>query len=522
MPRQRVNRAPPGYGEGMSQHTSVWLATADLPAFPALDRDLDVDVAVVGGGITGLTTALLLQQRGARVAVVEAHHVCARTSGRTTGKLSSQHGMNYASLRRHAGDEVARTYAEANQAAIGTIRRLADQTGADCDLTTAPSYLYATDPGEVDALRDEAEAARHLGLPSTFTTATDLPFEVAGAVRFDDQAHFHSARYVGALARAVAAGGGTIVEGTRATGVEEDADGAIVQTEHGSVRARHVVIATLIPFLDRGGFFAKMRPKRAYGVAALLDAPPPAGMHMNVDGPTRSTRPWIVDGEPRGLIVVGEDHETGHDDPSPARFGELERWAREHFPVSSFEHRWSAQDFYPADDRPYIGRSPRTDHVFVATGFKKWGLTAGTVAGEIITSLVQGEEHPWLHAFDATRIGDAKAVKKLVQDNLHVGVRFVKDRVARLRAESIDHLQPGQGGVVEVDGETVGAYRAADGSYRAVSVTCTHMGCSLTWNAAETSWDCPCHGSRFDVDGHVLDGPAVRPLDVVEVDVQIT
>lgn len=508
-----------GYGSRMSQHTSVWLATADRPTYPRLDRDLDVDVAVVGGGITGLTTALLLQARGAEVAVVEADRVGARTTGRTTGKLSSQHGLHHHQLRSQAGEDVARTYAEANQAAIATIERLAGECGDDCDLTRAPSYLWTLDPDRVQDLRDEDEAARGLGLPSTFTTDTDLPFEVAGAVRFDDQAHFHATRYTSALARTFASRGGTIVEGTRAMGVEEDGDRAVVQTEHGSVRADQAVLATLIPFLDRGGFFAKMRPKRAYGVAALLDGAPPAGMHMNVEDPTRSTRPWIVDGEPRGLIVVGEDHETGHDDPSPARFGALERWAREHFAVASFEHRWSAQDFYPADERPYIGRSPRSQRVFVATGFKKWGLTNGTVAAEILSSVVLGDDHRWLHAFDATRIGDAHAVKRLVEDNVHVGVRFVADRLARLRAESIEHLAPGEGGIVKVDGDVVGAYRAPDGSYQAVSATCTHLGCSLKWNGAETSWDCPCHGSRFDTDGSVLDGPAVRPLDVVEVEI---
>jgi len=500
----------------MSQHTSVWLATADIPTYPPLDRDLDVDVAVVGGGITGLTTALLLQRRGARVAVIEAHGIAARTTGRTTGKLSSQHGMNYAQLLKESGEEIARTYAQANQEAIGTIERLAAEIDADCDIVRTPSYLYATDPAEVDSLREEDEAARAVGLPSTFTTETDLPFEVAGAVRFDDQAHFHSGRYASALAQAVAAGGGTILTGTRAMGVEEHDDGATVQTEGGSVRATHVVVATLIPFLDRGGFFAKMRPKRAYGIAALLETPPPAGMHMNVDGATRSTRPWIVDGEMRGLIVVGEDHETGHDDPSPRNFGNLEGWAREHFPVASFEHRWSAQDYYPVDSRPYIGRSPRTEHVLVATGFKKWGLTNGTVAAQILTSLVQGEEHPWLHAFDATRIGDAKAVKDLIKDNLHVGARFVGDRLARLRADSIEHLEPGHGDIVEVDGDTVGAYRRPDGSICAVSATCTHMGCSLKWNAAETTWDCPCHGSRFDTSGAVVQGPAVNPLERLE------
>jgi glycine/D-amino acid oxidase-like deaminating enzyme/nitrite reductase/ring-hydroxylating ferredoxin subunit len=503
----------------MSEHRSVWLATADHPTFSPLERDLDVDVAVVGGGITGLTTALLLQREGASVAVIEADRVGAGTTGHTTGKLSSQHDLRYHQLTEQHGAQVAQVYADANQSAIGTIERLADEVEADCQLTRASSYLYTLDPGMVDDLRREDEAARAVGLPSTFTTSTDLPFEVLGAVRFDDQAHFHASRYTAALARALADGGATIVERTRAMGVEEDDDVATVQTEHGSVRARHVVVATLVPFLDRGGFFAKVRPKRAYGIAARLRDDAPAGMHMTAEDPTRSTRPWIVDGTMRGLIVVGEDHETGHGEPTPARFGALEGWARDHFPVESIENRWSAQDFIPADQRPYIGRSPRTENVFVATGFQKWGLTNGTAAAEIITSMIGGREHAWLAAFDATRIGDAQAVKKLIEDNAHVGVRFVKDRLARLRAESIEHLAPGEGGVVEVDGDTVGAYRAPDGSYHAVSVTCTHMGCSLTWNAAETSWDCPCHGSRFDTGGGILSGPAVRPLDVVEVEI---
>jgi glycine/D-amino acid oxidase-like deaminating enzyme/nitrite reductase/ring-hydroxylating ferredoxin subunit len=503
----------------MSQHRSVWLATADSPTFAPLAGDLDVDVAVVGAGITGLTTALLLQADGARVAVIEAGRVGGGTTGGTTGKLSSQHDLHYRQLIDDHGTHEAQVYADANQQAIETIARLADECEADCQLTRTPSYLYTLDPDRVDDLRAEDEAARSVGLPSTFTTTTDLPFEVAGAVRFDDQAHFHATRYTAALARTLAARGATIVEGTRAMGVEEDGDTATVQTEHGSVRAEQVVIATLIPFLDRGGFFAKMRPQRAYGVAARLVSDAPAGMHMNVGGPTRSTRPWLVDGEPRGLIVVGENHETGHDEPTPERFGALERWAREHFPVESFEHRWSAQDFVPADMRPYVGRSPRSERVFVATGFKKWGLTNGTAAAEILASVVNGRDHAWLPAFDATRIGDANAIKELIKDNVHVGARFVKDRLARLRAESIEHLAPGEGGVVEVDGETVGAYCAPDGSYEAVSPTCTHMGCSLAWNAAETSWDCPCHGSRFATDGAVLDGPAVRPLDVVEVEI---
>lgn len=503
----------------MSEHRSVWLATADRHTYPILDRDLTADVAVVGAGITGLTTALLLQRQGADVAVIEAGRVGAGTTGGTTGKLSSQHGMAYAELVDHHGEAKAGIYATANQQAIGTVERLAGELSAECDLERTPSYLWTLDPDQVDDLRAEHEAAARLGLPSTFTTATDLPFPVAGAVRFDDQAHFHATKYTDALARALAAGGATIVEQTRAMGLDEDDDGATVHTEHGDVRAQHVVIATLLPFLDRGGFFAKARPKRAYGIALRLDDDAPAGMHMNAGEPVRSTRPWTVDGTRRGLIVVGEDHETGHDQPSPARWGDLERWARDHFPVASIEHRWSAQDFIPADGIPYVGRSPRTERTFVATGFKKWGLTNGTAAAEILAALVDGRDHPWLEAFDATRIGDAQTIKKLIEDNVHVGARFVTDRLARLRAGDVEHLAPGEGGIVDAGGETVAAYRDPSGVVHAVSPTCTHLGCSVRWNAAEKSWDCPCHGSRFDVDGAVLDGPAVRPLDGVDVEI---
>ncbi len=502
----------------MSQHRSVWLATADHPTFEPLRSDVEVDVAVVGGGITGLTTALLLQRSGARVAIVEADRVGHGTTGHTTGKISSQHGAKYAQLIKSAGEDKARVYAQANEQAIRTIAGLVEETGADCRFERAPSYLYATDDAELSTVEQEHEAAVRLGLPATLTTETDLPFPVLQAVRFGDQAHFHAAGYTAALARTLTERGVQIFEQTRAMGLEEEGERATVKTEHGDVRADQVVIATLLPFLDRGGFFAKARPKRAYGVAAVLRGGPLTGMHMNAGSPTRSTRPW-VDGDRYGMILVGEDHETGTTDASPARYGALEEWARANCDVESFEYRWSAQDFIPADGIPYIGRSPRSARTFVAPGFQKWGLTNGTVAAEILSDLLAGRDHPWLEAFDATRIGDPSTLKDLAKDNLKVGARFVGDRIARLRADSVDHLAPGEGGMAEVDGQTVGAYRAPDGTVHAVSLNCTHMGCTVKWNSAETSWDCPCHGSRFDCDGAVLNGPAVRPLSQVEVEI---
>ena len=293
-----------------------------------------------------------------------------------------------------------------------------------------------------------------------------------------------------------------------------------MRTTGGELRADKVVLATLLPFVDLGGFFAKARPVRAYGIAARLERPAPRGMHIGVDTPTRSTRPWDDDGRP-GLIVVGESHRTGDGDAAPGRWGELERWTREHFPVESFAHRWSTQDFSTVDGIPYVGRSPRSSRTLVATGFAKWGLTNGTAAAAMLADLVADETNPWIEAFDATRIGGAQALKQLVEQNVEVATRFVADRAGRLGAGSSADVAPGEGAVVRHGGRAVGAYRDADGGLQGVSITCTHMGCTLRWNAAETSWDCPCHGSRFSTAGEVLDGPAVHPLDRVDLDPEV-
>lgn len=501
----------------MSDHRSVWLATAEQPSFSALEQDLDVDVAVIGAGITGLTAALVLQRDGVSVAVIEADRVGAGTTGGTTGKVTAQHSLSCAALIDKHGEDKARQYAEANQQAIDTIERLAGLASADCQFERAPSFVYSEAAAERKRLESEHAAALRLGLPATLTTDVGLPFPVELALRFDDQAHFHPGRYTVALARTLVANGAQIFEHSRATDVDERLDHAIVRTPGGDIRAGHVVLATLLPFVDIGGFFAKASPSRAYGIAARLRSDAPAGMHINMGSPRRSTRPWI-DGDRRGLIVVGENHPTGHGEASSGKWGELEAWAREHFDVESSEYRWSAQDYTTVDEIPYVGRSPRMSRTFVATGFKKWGLTNGTAAAQILTDLIVGRANPWAATFDATRVGDADTVKKLVEENGHVGKRFLKDRVARLRAETVDDLRPGDGGMVEIDGDVVGAYRDATGAVDAVSITCTHMGCTLRWNGAETSWDCPCHGSRFATDGDVLNGPAVEPLDRVDVD----
>lgn len=501
------------------QHESVWTVAEGRPEFPRLQQDVEVDVAVVGGGVVGLTTALLARRAGAgTVAVLEAGRLGRGTTGRTTGKVTSQHGLVYARLTERYGQDRARMYADANQAGVEMVAALTGEYGIDCDLTRAPALAYTRDPGRRRAVEEEVAAAERLRLPASLVETADLPFEIEAAVRFDHQLHFHAGRYVAGLAGALSAVGTRVFEHSRVSEVEEERDGTVrVRTEDATVRANFVVVATLLPINMIGGYFARTRPSRSFGLAARLHGTAPQEMAISVDSPGRSTRPWFDRG-PHGLIVVGNGHETGTEQDTRALWEDLERWTRSTFDVDAVEYRWSGQDYSTADQVPYIGRSSMNDRILVATGFDKWGLSNGTAAAVILNDLLAGRDSPWLPVFDATRIGDAGAVGRLIKDNLKVGADLVGGHVKRLRPHHGRHLDRGQGGVIDVDGDTVGAYRDAQGGLHAVSLNCTHMGCRLAWNAAETSWDCACHGSRYDPDGGILNGPAVKPLPTVDLD----
>ncbi len=491
----------------VSAAESLWLDTASPATYPAPRDDVRVDVAVLGGGITGLTTALLLKREGARVAVLEAARVGSGVTGCNTGKVTALQSTILSTIRSRHGPEKAKVYAEASLAAVELVAELSADEGIECDLERRPAFTYAADNTEIEAVEQEAEAAGEAGLGTRLVDSIDLPYPVAGAVRLDDQVEFQPTRYARGLAAAVDGDGSHVLEETRALSVETGSP-CRVHTSGATVTAGQVVDATHYPLLDRGLYFARLEPTRSYCIAARIRGAPPQGLSISAGSTTRSLRSY---GDL--LIVGGEGHETGAEEASRARYDRLEQFARRHWDVEAITHRWSAQDPTPYDDLPVIGRyGPRSTRLFVAAGFMKWGLTGGTLAAILLRDLLGGRDHLWSSTFDPSRV-TLRAAPRLAQLNAKVAFDFIGDRVRPVQTGSQEDVPRGEARVVRDESGKTGVYRDESGGVHAVSLRCTHLGCLLRFNAAERSWDCPCHGSRFDVDGAVLEGPATRPLE---------
>jgi glycine/D-amino acid oxidase-like deaminating enzyme/nitrite reductase/ring-hydroxylating ferredoxin subunit len=498
----------------LGEHRSVWLerAEGERRRRPRLAEERRADVCVVGAGITGLSTALELVRQGRSVVLLDASRIGDGTTGHSTAKVTSQHSLTYARIRSTHGADGARAYAEANEAAKERIAERAEG-GIDCDFRRRDAWVYATDGRQRKLLERETRAAREAGLPAELREDVPLPFETSGGMRFTGQAEFDPQRYVLGLARELEQAGGEIFENTRAVQVKESGAGVSVVAEGGRVEAGHAVLATLIPFLDRGLFFARAFGTRSYVITARIAGPPPEAMLITAGSPMRSIRA-VPSGSEELLMVGGESHDVGARDAQPERYGRLAEFARAHWDLRSVEHHWSSQDFAPDDGVPYIGPlHPRSARIRVATGLKKWGITGGTVASMLISDEIAGRENPWAGLFSSTRFKPLAQAPKLISENSRVGVHFLADRLRDRGGRAIEDLRPGEGGIVSADGQKVAGYRDDEGRLHAVSSRCTHLYCQVVWNGAERTWDCPCHASRFSVDGEVLNGPAVRPLE---------
>lgn len=495
-----------GDAQLQGEPVSLWLASTGETGYPALDHDIETDVAVIGAGVAGLTAALALKRAGHTVAVVEAARVGTGVTGHTTGKVTSLHRLVYTELARNHGTDTARIYGQANQGALEHIQRVVSAEGIDCDFRLVSNYTYAETDEALELVRAEADLAADLGLPSTFTTDVRLPFPVKGAVRFDGQAQFHAVKYLQGLARAVHGEGSFVFEQTRALQVNDGTPG-VVDTEGGTVRARDIIVATNVPFGDQGAFDARCQPHRSYIVAGLVDTPPLGATFISVDEPMRSILTVSLDGRSY-VLTGGEGHPASEPGDTAGRYARLASFARDRLGVSEVTHRWSTQDNLPADGLPYVGlMSVDAKHLYVVTGLRKWGLTNGTAAALILTDLISGRENPWAEVFNSNRTTPAAKASGSAEE------KRVPD-VTGGAAPYPGHmtLAPGEGTVIDLAGKSTAVYKDAEGQLHSLSAICTHLGCTVEFNAAETTWDCPCHGSRFAADGTVIHGPATADL----------
>lgn len=492
---------------------SFWIDTAPAPDRTGRPLPDEVDVAVIGAGITGLTVGYLLACSGRSVAVLEAGGIAAGVSGHTTAKVSAQHALIYDHLRR-VGKHTAARYGAAQLAAIDWIATESAALGVDCEFSRRDSFVYSTKERQRETLQQEAEAAEAAGMPASYVEDLDLPVPAAGAVRFTNQAQFHPRKWLLALADEIEALGSQVHEGTRAVSLSERRV-SVVHTDRGDIRAKDVVVATHYPVYDRGGFFARLEPTRELAVSGLVpvDSAPTS---MSLDADTHYSVRTTPDGAPdqTRLIVLGESYRTGQRVDVEARYAKLAEWSNQVLGLREVTHRWSAHDMSTPDKIPYVGRyHPAARHLWVATGFRQWGMTNGTAAAHLIHDLILGIADPAQRdLFDPNRV-NPRSVPTVVHANTVVAAHFGGDRArATLSRSRLEDLGPDEATVTRVGKALVAAYRDPNGELHAVSATCTHMGCAVNFNNAEKSWDCPCHASRFALDGTVLNGPAVKPL----------
>lgn len=485
-----------------------WLETINEISSEKLTEDIEVDVAIVGGGMVGITTAWLLKKKGLKVAVVEAGKILRGTTGYTTAKITSQHGLIYNKLVNNFGHNVARDYALANEEAKEFIYKTITEHNIECDFFRESAYVYTRDDSYLRAIKNEAETAKSLGIPASFEKSVPLPYTVKGAVKFDNQAKFHPTKYLSYLVKQIhSESDPCIFENTRAIDIKDN----VLITALGKIKSKFIVIASHFPFYDGLGlFFSRLSPERSYVIAAKIKEEFDGGMYISAENPTRSLRSTPYNDD-KLILIGGENHKTGQSNDTAQHYKNLMNFAHDIYTVEDIPFHWSTQDLLTLDDIPYVGKlTAKHDNIFVATGFGKWGMTQSTAAALVIKDLITVGKSNWESLYSPSRFTPTASAKTFIKENLNVASNLITGKVSTLSNHA--SLEKGNAVVLEGGGQKIGMYKDEEGILHIVDTTCTHMGCELKWNNAEKSWDCPCHGSRFSHEGKVIEGPAFKSL----------
>lgn len=493
---------------------SYWNKTAKKKRYPRLDKSFETEILIIGGGITGITCAYCLALQGAKPVLIEAGGLCDGTTGNTTGKITLQHDIIYSKMADKYGLDFAKHYAESQAGALDFVKKQVKQGEIDCQLTENTAYIFASSENDRNMIKNEYEVARKLGIDAEYIQEPDFPPDNFGMLGFKQQAVFHSVRYVEAIAKEAASKGAEIYCGTKAIKVE-DGDIKTVYCENDMViKARHLVMATQFPIYDGPNlFFTRLYAKRAYGIAVEAKRDWPNGSYISSGEPTRSIRTHVENGK-RILIIVGEDHATARgEDNTELHFENLIQYAQRIAGVNALLAKWSAQDYDTPDQVPYIGRLSDHSNIYVAAGFKKWGLSNGTLAGNMIAELILNGNCLYEDLYSRNRGDYSSSMGKTISEVFGSVGELIKSKFEK--TEGIQNLNPGEGRIIRFNGQKAGIYRDFEDNVTVLDISCTHMTTALNFNVAEKTWDCPAHGGRFAAaDGKLLEGPPKNPLQI--------
>ncbi|ELC8453398.1 FAD-dependent oxidoreductase [Clostridium perfringens] len=474
---------------------SVWSESCKFRKREALNKDIKTDVLVIGAGIAGILTAYMLKQKGRDVVLIDAAEIASGNTKNTTAKITSQHDLIYSKLITEFGEEKARQYAKANELAIKKYKEIIEDKRIECDFEEKPAYVYSLN--EVDVLKEEVEAAKKLGIDAEFVQEVNLPFKINGAVKFNNQAQFNPLKFLKGISNEL-----VIYENTRALEIKEN----LVVTSGGNITANNIVVATHYPIMNAPGYyFMKMHQERSY-VLALENTSEIDGMYIELNKEGYSFRTYN-----NLLLLGGISHRTGENEEGGS-YDELRKVAKRLYPKAKEKYYWSAQDCMTIDGIPYIGRySSETPNIYVATGFNKWGMTSSMVSAMIISDMILEKENDFSEIFSPRRFDLSLSINNIANDLIETAKNFIAQKVS-IPSSEIEHIKNGHGGIIEYNGEKVGVYKNKEGKEFFVSTKCTHLGCQLSWNSDELTWDCPCHGSRFDYKGRLIGSPATKDL----------
>ena len=497
---------------------SIWLDSCKLKKYEKLNKEINCDVCIVGGGITGISTAYYLCQKGFSVSILEKDCIFQKTSGNTTGKITSEHNIFYDYLYKTFGLEFAKDYFEANENAKLNIENIINYNNIDCDFEKKNAYVFTQKDSYVIQFKDEFKALKHINPNAELLNNLELPLSIKSAIKFPDQAQFNPVKYVSGLLNILDSYNVNIFENSKVNDIKKGSNSYTVVTNNGSVNSKYVVLACSYPFINFPGFhFLKMYQSMAYAIAIKTKLSLIEDMFISFESPTISYRTAFYKNE-KIAVIAGYDHKTGKLQDSQNAYLFLEQISKKLYPDSKIISKWATEDCVSVDKLPYIGSfSTFMPHIYIATGFKKWGMTTSNLAANIICDEICGIPNKYAYLFNSKRFHPLKNIAE-TKNNIKEATEGVIFKKFILRDFDIEKIPTNSSKIFKVDGEIIGVYKDENEYIHAVKPVCSHLGCLLSWNNTLKTWDCPCHGSRFNIDGKCIYGPSNNSLKQIHLE----